>query len=390
MAAERILLVSGDFPPSFSGVGDYTDKLAAALHEAGADVTVLTTASDNAGDSRRPFPVLRTISRWGLSQRKAILAACRQGFDIVHLQYPGVSYGRGPMINLLPAMLRMGPDAPRTVLTVHDFRVMRRRWRARMAPMMWAVNGIVHVDEKDWPWIRAWGVSENKPHTNISIAANVDPLPVDDASRRQWRTEFGFADDETVIAFFGILYPHKGISELLEAVKDTHGQGRKVRLLVLGDFDRQAPWRAGMEQMLADPLVRWERGATLEQVSRGLHAADLAALPFHSGASTNRSSMLAALDHGLPTITTNGPATPSGFDKMFDLLLVPVNDRAALAAAIARLMDNPPLRARMRESALARRRTWASIAADTIAFYESLDEGKAPAADVRGKSMGAA
>ena len=121
--------------------------------------------------------------------------------------------------------------------------------------------------------------------------------------------------------------------------------------------------------MLGDPLVRWERGARLEEVSRGLHAADLCALPFHSGASTNRSSMLAALDHGLPIVTTNGPATPAGFEKMFDVLLVPVNDRAALVGAIARLMDDPSLRKRMKDSGLAHKRTWASIAAETMAFY---------------------
>jgi glycosyltransferase involved in cell wall biosynthesis len=79
--------------------------------------------------------------------------------------------------------------------------------------------------------------------------------------------------------------------------------------------------------------------------------------------------MLAALDHGLPTITTNGPATPAGFEKMFDVRLVPVKDSAALASAIAQLIDDPASRSRMRESALGHKRTWAAIAAETLAFY---------------------
>jgi glycosyltransferase involved in cell wall biosynthesis len=383
MAAPRVLLVSADFPPFLSGVGDYADKLAASLHEAGADVTVLTGISTDANDGQRPFRVVRSIASWGLNQRKAILAECRDGYDVVHLQYPGVNYGRGPMINLLPVLLRMSGPSPRKVLTVHDFRVMRRRWRARAAPMIWAVDGLIHVDERDWPSIRAWGIGQTKPRAHIPIAANFEPVAVDSASREQWRSELGFAGDETVIAFFGILYPHKGVGELVDSVRELHRQGRKVRLLVLGDFDRKAPWRAGMEQMLADPLVRWVRGASLEQVSRGLHAADLCALPFHSGASTNRSSMLAALDHGLPVVTTNGPATPPDFEKMFDVRLVPVNDRAALSAAIARLMDDPPPRDRLRNSVLARRRSWATIAAETMAFYERI-------IDVRCKSRGVA
>ena len=367
MGAPRVLLVSADFPPFLSGVGDYADKLASSLHDAGADVTVLTGVSNDPDDAKRPFRVLRSITNWGLNQRKSILSACRQGYDVVHMQYPGVNYGRGPMINLLPVLLRMSGPSPRTLLTVHDFRVMRRRWRARAAPMIWSVDGLIHVDERDWPSIRAWGIGQTKPRAHIPIAANFEPVPVDAESRQQWRSELGFAPDETVVAFFGILYPHKGVGELVDSVNELHRRGRKVRVLVLGDFDRQAPWRPAIEQMLADPLVRWVRGASLEQVSRGLHAADLCALPFHSGASTNRSSMLAALDHGLPTVTTNGPATPPGFEIMFDVRLVPVNDRTALSAAIAQLIDDPP-----KERIRARRRSWATIAAETMAFYARL------------------
>ena len=61
MATPRVLLVSGDFPPFVSGVGDYVDKLAGSLHDAGADVTVLTSASVDPADCGRPFRVLRTI-----------------------------------------------------------------------------------------------------------------------------------------------------------------------------------------------------------------------------------------------------------------------------------------------------------------------------------------
>lgn len=374
MTAPRVLLVSGDFPPFVSGVGDYVDKLAAALHDAGTDVTVLTSRSVDPADSGRPFRVLRTIESWGLSNGKSIIDACR-GYDIVHLQYPAVRYGRSPMINLLPAMLRMAGVAARTLLTIHDFRVMRWRWRARVAPIMWAVDGLVHVDEKDWPLIRPWGV-RTKPRAHIPIAANAQPVAVDAESRKRWRRDLGLGDNEMAVAFFGILYPHKGLSELLGAVHDLRQQGRQVRLLVLGDFDRQADWRPEMERMLADPAVRWVQGAPLDEVSRCLHAADLAALPFHSGASTNRGSLLSALAHGLPTVTTNGPATPPGFEKDFGVLLVPVKDRSALGASIGRLMDDAALRQRMRHAALARHRSWAAIAVETVAFYARLTESR--------------
>jgi glycosyltransferase involved in cell wall biosynthesis len=362
-------MISGDFPPFVSGVGDYADKLAAAMHDAGADVTVLTTQSAEADDSARPFRVLRTIANWNMSNRRAVLDECCRGYDVIQLQYPCLTYGRSPLINLLPSMLRLRRGAPPAIMTVHDFRVMRRRWRARVAPMLWAADGLIHVDEQDWPWIRSWGVGQNRPRAHIPIAANAQPVPVNPQLRSQWRSDLGFSADEIVVAFFGILYPHKGLAELLGAVQDLRQNGRKIRLLVLGDFDRQADYRPAMEQMLADPAVNWVQGAPLDEVSRCLHAADLAALPFHSGASTNRGSLLSTLAHGLPTITTNGPCTPADFEKSFDVLLVPVNDRAA---SLARLIDDPALTIRMRQSALARHRGWDTVARQTLAFYATL------------------
>jgi glycosyltransferase involved in cell wall biosynthesis len=376
MPSPRALIISGDFPPFVSGVGDYTDKLAAAIHEAGGDVTVLTTQTQSADDSTRSFRVLRTIVNWSLANRRAVLDECCRGYDVIQLQYPCLTYGKSPLINLLPAMLQLRSKAPPVIMTVHDFRVMRRRWRARVAPMLWAADGLIHVDEQDWPWIRGWGVSEKRPRAHIPIAANAQPVTSSPELRDRWRSELGFAAGETVVAFFGILYPHKGLTELLQAVQELRSNGRQIRLLVLGDFDRQADYRPAMEKMLADPAVKWVQGAPLEEVSRCLHAADFAALPFHSGASTNRGSLLSTLAHGLPTITTNGPCTPIDFDKSYDVLLVPVNDPTAISAAITRLLDEPGLASRMRQSALARHRGWDAVARQTMAFYESLVASK--------------
>jgi hypothetical protein len=61
-----VLLISADFPPVVSGVGDFVDKLAEAMSKAGADVTVLTSVSDNSGDGRRAFRVLRSMDGWGV------------------------------------------------------------------------------------------------------------------------------------------------------------------------------------------------------------------------------------------------------------------------------------------------------------------------------------
>ena len=161
------------------------------------------------------------------------------------------------------------------------------------------------------------------------------------------------------------------MAELLDAVAMLRAAGRRVRPVVVGDFDRDAAWRAALESRLSSADVVWVRGASLSRVSEVLHAGDLAVLPFHSGAATNRSSLLAALDHGLPAVSTLGPHTPPGFGEKFDVRLVPPRDPAALARAIGGLIDDPAARARMRAAGLARRAAgaWPAVAARQLEIY---------------------
>jgi glycosyltransferase involved in cell wall biosynthesis len=371
----RIALVTGDFPPTLSGIGDYTEKLADALHAQGANVTVVTTQLDPSLASSREhaYPVRRELPSWTFADRSQLLDILRD-YDVAHIQYPGGAYGRGLMINALPHLIARHCPNTRSLVTIHDFRVMRWRWRARVAPMLWGIDGLIHVDPKDGPWLRSWMPLRSVPTEVIPIAANAEPVLCGPGDRARWRAELGFADDETVVAFFGVLYPHKGLPELHEAIETLRARGRRVRLLALGDFDRQAEWRAGIEQQLRRPGVVWVQGAPLDRVSQCLHAADLAALPFHSGASTNRGSLLATLAHGLPTVTTNGPCTPPELGSIFDLSLVPIQSASALTAALEELTDKPEVAARMKGNALTAmaKMSWPVVARSTITFYDRL------------------
>jgi glycosyltransferase involved in cell wall biosynthesis len=368
----RIALISGDFPPTISGIGDYVEKLAGAMWKHHADVTVITTATD-APLPACDFPVRAQITRWTWSNRAQILDILKD-FDIAHLQYPSSAYGRNPFINFLPHLIGRHCPNTRSLVTIHDFRVMRLRWRARVAPMLWGVDGLIHVDPRDGPYLNTWMPLRKPPTQIIPIAANAEPVPCSTDDRARWRAELGFADDETVVAFFGILYPHKGLPELHEAIRSLREKGRRVRLLVLGDFDRDADWRPQIEADLKQDHVVWIQGATLDRISECLHASDLAALPFHSGASTNRGSLLATLAHGLPTVTTDGPCTPPDLGKQFDLSLVPIQSPEKLAEAIDALMSDVATAARMRVHSLQvmEKMSWPTVARQTLAFYDQL------------------
>jgi glycosyltransferase involved in cell wall biosynthesis len=372
----KLLIITGDFPPFLSGIGDYTDRLAAGIAALGHKVDVLTRAGNHDGVDR-PFGVRREMPAFTMANMKQAVAIAKE-YDVVNIQYPGVNYGRSMMINLLPAMMRKATT--KVTATVHDCRVMRWRWRARTWPMLNALDGVLHVDPGDWPFIKSWCTFGAPPHECIPIASNVDVLPATSADRDRWRAGLGIAPDESAIAYFGIIYPHKGLTELLDAHARLLARGHKIKTVVVGDFDRDEDWVAPLKRRFESPGVVWVGGASLRRVSECLHACDLAALPFHSGTSTNRSSMLATIGHGLPTITTDGPATPKEIADLFDLVMVPPKDSPALERGIESVLVDEALRRRLRDGAArsASRITWEGVARSHVAFFERLsNEGSA-------------
>jgi glycosyltransferase involved in cell wall biosynthesis len=118
------------------------------------------------------------------------------------------------------------------------------------------------------------------------------------------------------------------------------------------------------------------------ELSAALLACDVIALPYRDGASLRRGTLMAAIAHGLPIVSTRGLAAVGAEDVDAPLLLrdgehllrVPPDDPAALAGAIAHLADDPGLRARLAANAgaVAARVAWPEIARGTLTVYETV------------------
>src|SRR5205085_11119201 len=96
-----------------------------------------------------------------------------------------------------------------------------------------------------------------------------------------------------------------------------------------------------------DDRVRAADGLSAGDVSRHLQACDLLVQPYPDGVSTRRTSFMAALAHGRPTVTTRGPLTETLWGDCGAAVVVPAGDGPALAAAAAGLLADAPARARL-------------------------------------------
>ncbi|HUS17512.1 MAG TPA: glycosyltransferase family 4 protein [Chloroflexia bacterium] len=394
MTAERICLISAEYPPTPGGVGDYTACLAVALAQAGRQVHVLTTRTDRAGRAEPTPPgvcVHRLVRDWGWGCWGDIARALRTLHPAVAVvQYQTGAYRLHGAINLLPWRLQRLPVA--WVTTFHDLRepyLFPKAGRLRPlanAALMRGSRAIVVTNPQDQAALPAWARARAR---GIPIGANIAPVPPSGWDRAAIRGRYGVRPETILIAYFGFFNASKGLDTLLAALASLRRQGGAYHLLLVGGGSTTSdPTNAATEAALRRQIaalglttaVYWTGYLDPAGVSAALLSADLAALPFADGASLRRGSLLAVLAHGLPLVTTT-PA-PTGVRAAdwpalahgTNVLLVPPADPDALAAALARLADDAALRARLGAGAqtLAAQFDWGRIAAEYLALFDSL------------------
>ena len=157
--------------------------------------------------------------------------------------------------------------------------------------------------------------------------------PISAAAKRAVRAKLALPEQAVVMLFVGRLVDYKGIYDLLEAWARVHLDN--ARLLILG---------ATAEQTLDTPPGVIVRG-WVDSPLPYLQAADVFVHPSHADGMSN--AVLEAMACGCALVATDHGATDGFLTAGRDALLVPVSDPAALAAALERIVRDPPLRGRL-------------------------------------------
>lgn len=177
----------------------------------------------------------------------------------------------------------------------------------------------------------------------------------------------------------------KGLPDLFAALRILRDAGRDLRCTVIGGPElpryvndlvaiRRARRRLGLEDVVTlageQPFAR---------VVAADADADVFALPCVVGADGSRdvtpNALLEAMAMGVPVVATRMTGIPELVEDGASGLLVPPNDPAALAAAIARLIDDPVLAARLATQARARVVERFDVAAN-VGAYAALFEAR--------------
>ncbi len=369
----RWCIVTCEYPPIAGGVSDHTWHLASALAAAGDVVDVwcppAPTVDDAEPEAAPTIPgvtvhVLPSRFRLGaISLLRRELRALPSGTRVL-VQWVPTAYGRR-MMNLPFALMLLGLPGRRLDLYVHEV-----GWDPNREPAHRGLAGVVHrimtwcaarASRRVYVTIPAWGkqltllgmhgLLKDEEPTWIPVPSNVpdraDAKRVTELRRdllrrgKQQRVLVGHFG--TYGRFHMALMPHVVTRILDEA-------GDRTMVLVGRGSEALRDFIVGERPELLERIVA-TGGLPPVDVATHLAACDVLVQPYDDGASTRRSSLMAGVALGKPTIANRGSSTEDLWSAERAIHLTDSFAPHALAGAVTKLLADAALRERIADAA---------------------------------------
>jgi glycosyltransferase involved in cell wall biosynthesis len=292
------------------GIAEYSRYLIDALirGEHKVDIEVLSSPGDSIWPENGIINTVCWDQRPSTDLSRLRAQVLDNGFDIVHFQF---NFGFFDLLALAAVIRDLQRAGKKVVITFHSTADVPDPHGTislgTIAESLRTVDVILVHSSEDERTLAAFGVHDNVrilPHGNL-----VYPLE-DRALRKQLRIPF-----DPVISTFGFLLPHKGILELLEAVKLLRNDFPDLGLMAQCALHRDGISRT-FEQVVRQRILDLGLGQCVllstefvapEEAMLFLQLSDLVALPYKDTRESSSASVRFALGSGRPVITTNNP-----------------------------------------------------------------------------------
>jgi glycosyltransferase involved in cell wall biosynthesis len=357
-ATSLVFLVPGDLDSVTGGYG-YDRQMIAGLRQAGRTVDVIKL------DAGFPWP-----DSAALDHAARQLAAIQDGATVV---VDGLAFGA------MPGLVEQHAERLRWVALVHHPLALETGLSAQQRRALFnseqralaSAQGVIVTSPATARELSRYGVAAERVHV-VTPGTDTAPLAVGSAADPGHR----------VLSFLCVatLIPRKGHAVLIEALRGL--QDRAWTLHCVGSATRDVATADALRVAIADHRLGDRVHLHGEVPADALQAlygrADAVVLPSHHEG--YGMALAEALAHGLPVVSTTAGAIPDTVPGHAGVL-VPPGDAMALRAALAALLDEPALRARLAAGARAARAalpTWPQAVARFAAAVEALAIGCEP------------
>ncbi len=348
MAAEHVILLAPGDLNTLTGGYIYDRRIAEGLRALGWQVDTPPI------DASFPLP-----TEAALAQAERTLAALADGTRVV---IDGLALGGMPRLverergRLRLAALVHHPLALETGLTAD----VRERLYASEREALAATRGTIVTGQHTVRSLEPYGV----PASRIRVVEpGTDPAPL----------ARGSSGDGLALLCVASLVPRKGHDLLVDALARL--RDRPWRLTCVGSTERDpatsAALRARIERLGLGGRIQLAGELVDSALEAAYQTSDVFVLPaWHEGFGM---AFAEALMRGLPVVATTGGAIPDTVPPTAGLL-VPPGDLDALTDALARVLDDAALRARLADGARATRPRWPAWEQSSARFAEALNE----------------
>lgn len=355
-------LVTGEFPPAPGGVSDYTRAVAEGLAAAGESVDVWCPGASGRSDDPAGVRVHRSAGRWTAED-------IRQFDDALNatpvprrlfVQWVPHAFGQRSMnLGFCRWVRRRARRGDVVDLMVHEPFLPFREGALRhdlvagvhriMAAMLLGAARRVWVSIPAWAAaLRPWTLGRTPSFCWLPVPSTL-AVTSDEGLLARVRSSVHSADG-LVVGHLGTYDAptrrqlHAIVPGLMRALGDA-------RLLLLG---RGSDAAAGhLREAFPDlrDRVAGSGGLGSPELSAHLRACDVMVQPYVDGASTRRTTLMAALAHGVPVVTTLGRLSEPFWSGSPAVSAVAVGDTEGLIHAAVTLAGDPARRQRQAVSA---------------------------------------
>jgi glycosyltransferase involved in cell wall biosynthesis len=218
------------------------------------------------------------------------------------------------------------------------------------------------------------------------IIYGTDPaaLRPDVTGTAELRCHLRIEANDVVALCVGRMVPKKGFDVLIRALAEPALHGQPVVAVMVGEGDDKAAWQALAAQVGVADRLRWVGNVPKTEIGRYYNLADFLAMPSVSKPADGLNvCVLDAMSCAKPVIGTPVAGNPLAIVDGVTGLIVPEQDPAALAAAVAALASDPRRRQQMGAAARARNEQelgWPPLAQRYLAHFRRMVDQGAPAA----------